>query len=87
MPQETWYVLEDGTAADPRDVAPDAGGVLRHSGGVAVAMVRFGPRSRGMSAEEVAAARGEDAATPTKPDRPARNRQMTAAGGASYKTR
>lgn len=35
---ETWYVLEDGTAADPNDVQHGADGVLRHRDGRAVAM-------------------------------------------------
>lgn len=35
---ETWYVLEDGAAADPRDVAPDTRGKLFHRDGRAVAM-------------------------------------------------
>jgi hypothetical protein len=43
---ETWYVLEDGAVADPRDVSPDAGGVLRHKSGVAVAMRGDVPSSR-----------------------------------------
>jgi len=37
---ETWYVLEDGTAADPADVVSDSGR-LRHADGRYVAM-RFG---------------------------------------------
>lgn len=50
--RETWYVLEDGTAADPREVAPDPAGVLRHSGGVAVQMRGDVPRSRGVDPDE-----------------------------------
>lgn len=47
--QETWYVLEDGSSADPKDVAPDAAGVLRHKSGMAVAMRSPGvPSSRGV---------------------------------------
>jgi hypothetical protein len=37
MPQETWYILEDGTYADPREVSVNEAGVLQHKGGVAVA--------------------------------------------------
>lgn len=35
---QTWYELEDGSLADPNDVAPDDAGVLRHASGVAVRM-------------------------------------------------
>ena len=34
----TWYLLVDGTHADPNDVAPDKDGVLRHKNGLAVAL-------------------------------------------------
>lgn len=50
--QETWYVLEDGRAVDPSEVAPDEAGRLMHASGVAVAMRSPGvPRSRGVDAE------------------------------------
>lgn len=50
--QDTWYVLEDGSSADPSEVAPDAKGVLRHKSGMAVAIGDHGnPRSRGVDAE------------------------------------
>ena len=49
--RETWYVLEDGSFADPREVAPDAGGVLRHKSGAAVALGPHGPRSSGVDVE------------------------------------
>lgn len=74
----TWYVLENGMAADPCDVAPGADGVLRHKSGVAVAYGPHGPRSRGMSAEEVAAAREAPRA---------QDREMKAEPRAKYKTR
>jgi hypothetical protein len=48
MERETWYVLEDDTPGDPRDVRMDANGVLRHKNGKAVAIGRYGPRSRGV---------------------------------------
>ena len=61
--RETWYVLEDGTAADPREVAPDASGVLRHKNGVAVAMKGQVTSSRGVDPEEERAkARGREVA-------------------------
>lgn len=46
MSRETCYVLEDGSIAHPRDVAPDANGILRTSDGRAVAMRGDVPRSR-----------------------------------------
>jgi hypothetical protein len=54
---ETWYVLEDGSPADPDEVVHGADGVLRHKSGRAVAYGPHGPRSRGMSPEAIAAAR------------------------------
>lgn len=56
----TWYVLENGVAADPDEVAPDAAGVLKHKSGVAVAMGPHGPKSRGVDA-------GEERAKASKP--------------------
>jgi 4'-phosphopantetheinyl transferase EntD len=53
--RETWYVLEDGTPADPNEVAPDDKGVLRHKGGRAVAIGPHGPRSTGIEVEEMRA--------------------------------
>ena len=54
MPQETWYVLEDGSNADPCEVAPDKKGVLRHKDGQAVAMhATLGiPISRGVDPDK-----------------------------------
>lgn len=70
---DTWYILEDGTPGDPAEIAADENGVLRHKDGRAVAIGDHGnPRSRGMTAEEVAEARKE-----VKPEKPA----------GSYKTR
>lgn len=46
MAVETWYVLEDNAAADPRDVAPGKDGKLRHKDGRTVAYAPHGPRSR-----------------------------------------
>lgn len=50
--RETWYVLEDGTPADPNEVAPDKKGVLRHKDGAAVAIGPHGPLSTGVDVEE-----------------------------------
>ena len=35
---ETWYVLEDGSVADPNACAPDNAGILRYKTGQAVAL-------------------------------------------------
>ena len=32
MTVETWYILEDGSTADPRKCAPDSSGRLAHDG-------------------------------------------------------
>jgi hypothetical protein len=50
--RETWYVLDDGSVADPREVAPDKNGVLRHKNGAAVAMRGDVPSSRSVDPEE-----------------------------------
>jgi hypothetical protein len=42
----TWYVMEDGSVADPSSIAPDDKGVLRHVDGRAVAYAPHGPRTR-----------------------------------------
>ena len=49
---ETWYVMADGSVADPREVAVDATGVLRHKDGRAVDYAPHGPRTRGVDPEE-----------------------------------
>lgn len=49
----TWYVLEDDSAVDPADVAPDDKGVLRHKDGLAVAMRHEDvPRTRGVDLDD-----------------------------------
>lgn len=49
----TWYLLVDGTHADPNDVSPDKDGVLRHKNGLAVALHENGtPMSIGKCAVE-----------------------------------
>lgn len=56
MATETWYVLADGTSADPRDIAPGADGKLLHKDGRAVAYGAHGnPRSRSVDPAEEAA--------------------------------
>ena len=55
--RETWYVLDDGTPVDPNECATGDDGVLRHASGSAVVMRGQVPRSRGMDAHEMEAAR------------------------------
>lgn len=67
--RETWYVLEDGSFADPREVTTDESGKLVHKSGVAVAMRSPGvPSSRGVDPEEERAK-----AKDMKPEAPKRN--------------
>lgn len=48
----TWYILADGTQADPDDCSPGADGVLRHKNGMAVALRDNGvPMTIGVAAE------------------------------------
>lgn len=69
MPTETWYVMEDGSAADPRDVSPDAAGILRHKDGRAVAYLPHGPRSRSIERDEENA-KGKSKSRDMKPEDP-----------------
>jgi hypothetical protein len=48
---ETWYVMEDGSCGDPREIEIGSDGVLRHRDGRAVAMAPHGPRSRSVDAD------------------------------------
>ena len=48
MSRETWYVMEDGSAGDPRDIRPGKDGKLVHKDGRKVAYAPHGPRSRGV---------------------------------------
>lgn len=57
MTMETWYIMADGSIADPREVSPDEGGILHHVDGRAVAYAGHGPRARMISAEEIEAYR------------------------------
>ena len=52
---QTWYIMEDGTPGDPALIGPGKDGLLRHADGRAVAVGPHGYRSRGMSAEDIAA--------------------------------
>jgi hypothetical protein len=48
---ETWYVMEDGSCGDPREIKRDADGKLVHRDGRKVAYAPHGPRSRSVDAE------------------------------------
>lgn len=63
---ETWYVMEDGSAGDPRLVALGADGRLRHKDGRAVAYAAHGPRSRSVNAAEERAKAAKKPAAETK---------------------
>lgn len=54
MKTETWYVMEDGSCGDPREISEGAGGILRHKDGRAVSYRPDGvtPRSRGVNVDE-----------------------------------
>lgn len=91
MPRETWYILEDGSVGDPRDVSCEASGRLVHKSGVAVAVGPHGPRSRGVNTEEVA-----PKPAPKKIERKPKadrdvsaddDREMKAEDGVKYETR
>jgi len=73
----TWYLLVDGTHADPNDVAPDKDGVLRHTNGLAVALHDNGvPQTIGRGAvenkhvEAAKVAQDVAAASPAAPEAP-----------------
>lgn len=86
MPRETWYVLEDGTVGDPRDVSRDADGRLFHKSGAFVAVGPHGPRSRGVDPATMA----KPAPKPVDQEKeapPASDRHMKPGKGAKYATR
>ncbi len=67
--RETWYVLVDGSVANPADVVSDAKGLLHHKNGVAVAMRGDVPSSRGVDVEAEAAPKVTREVTADKPKR------------------
>lgn len=60
MTDVVWYILEDGSVADPADVAVDKSGILTHKDGRGVSYKPSGPRARMVSADEIAAYRKRD---------------------------
>lgn len=68
---ETWYLMADGSAGDPREVAPDAKGVLCHKDGRKVAYREHGPRSISVDPDEERS-KAKPKAKEMKPDEPKR---------------
>lgn len=62
--EETWYVMEDGSVGDPREIGPDKDGLLRHKDGRAVKYASYGPVSRGGVDPEAERGRGKQKAAP-----------------------
>ena len=60
---EVWYVLEDGSTANPNECAPDDEGTLRHKDGVAVARRGDAYSSRSVDPKQMKA-------RATKPEEP-----------------
>ncbi len=52
MRRETWYVMEDGSCANPRDISRDQNGKFVHRDGRKVAYAPHGPRTRGVDVGE-----------------------------------
>jgi hypothetical protein len=74
---ETWYVMADGSYGDPAEIGTNDAGTLMHRDGRAVACGPHGPKSRGMSADEIAGYRGRVMA-PAQPGRGYKTRQARA---------
>jgi len=68
MSRETWYVMEDGSFGDPREIRPGKDGVLTHKDGRKVSYAPHGPRSRGVDADAERAKIGKLAAKPSTGD-------------------
>lgn len=85
---ETWYIMEDGSAGDPREIALSDDGILRHKDGRAVAYAPHGPRSRGVAPEAEhakAAAEAEAAAKRAAADKAKKDAEDAAADAAKKK--
>lgn len=84
---ETWYVMEDGSSGDPREISEGPDGRLVHSDGRAVAYAPHGPRSRSVEVDDdpgpdgAAGDAGDgEAAKEMKPSRRRRGYKTRAAG-------
>lgn len=82
--RETWYVLEDGSVADPALIVSDDHGRLSHEDGRKVAYGPHGPRSRGVDDPESERAKG---AAPKRESPRLADREMKPEAGKGYKTR
>lgn len=81
MKTETWYVMEDGSMGDPREVSPGEDGLLRHKDGRVVAYAPHGPRSRSIDPQE-------EVGSASQTEKPKKGRQMEPDGeSGKYKTR
>lgn len=83
---DTWYVLVDGTHADPAEVITDKDGVMKHKNGVTVALRDSGiPLTSGVATKENkrAHAKAEEDAEETK----TRESKADKPKAGTYKTR
>lgn len=78
--RETWYLLENGDVASPRDVSPDSKGKLHHKSGIAVRMKGDVPHTTGVDVPEHQEVVQEHKSREVKADKPKEPK-------ASYKTR
>jgi hypothetical protein len=86
--RETWYILEDGSAGDPREIAPGKDGKLVHKDGRKVAYAPHGPRSRGVDLDPDGKPTQDKAPTKAKEAKEYETREMTAEKPKrGYKTR
>lgn len=86
--RETWYVLENGQAANPAEVQPDEKGVLRHKSGVAVAMRGQVPSSIGVDVEAELAKAAKPSPKPADAIKdPVQDRVTKPAPSKQFKTR
>lgn len=84
---ETWYLLEDGSVADPADVKPDEHGVLR-CGEVAAVMRSPGvPMTRSVNADAERAKKKPPPPPKTPPAAPRRDVQAEPPTSRPYRTR
>lgn len=91
MAAETWYILEDDTAAHPRDVHRGKDDLLVHKDGRKVAYAPHGPRSRSVDPEvEMAKAKAPKPTLASKQPAPESKptvEEAPAAAAAGTKTR
>lgn len=65
--RQTWFLLEDGTAVDPNECAPDEAGALVHQSGAKVAMRSHDcPMSTGVDVDEAPTAKEVEPARPKR---------------------